>query len=48
MEELVQQRTLHSKTFDLGGDQRRLVSRRDPMHYDNNGVFEDVDVSIVN
>ena len=31
--EIVSKRTLHSKTYDLGNGQRRLVARQHPMHY---------------
>jgi len=48
MQELVQQRTLCSKTYDLGDYERRLVCSQEPMHYDNNGVLEDINMCVEN
>ena len=35
MKELIQHRTLTSKTYDLGGCRRQLVCSIIPIHYDN-------------
>lgn len=44
--ELVEARTLTSKTFDLGGRKRRVVCSTVPIHYDDNGELRDVVATI--
>ena len=50
--ELVGKRTLSSKTFDIsklsGEGTRRLVATIHPMHYDNAGVLDEIDMTVVN
>jgi len=53
MKELKELRTLNAKIFDTsdepGEGNRRLVARHlNPMHYDNDGVLEDIDMTVEN
>lgn len=45
--EIVEERTLFAKIYDLGGDRRRMVASRSPIHYqDEDGKFQDIDMDI--
>ena len=48
MTEIIEKRTLHSKTHDLGNGQHRLVASMIPMHYEENGTLHDIDMTIQN
>ena len=46
--ELVEERTLYAKVYDLGGKRRRMVASQQPIHYeDEDGKFQDIDTTIV-
>lgn len=45
MEELLLERQLNSKTFDNGDGTREVRIYGTPIHYDKNGILEDIDVN---
>jgi len=47
--EIIEKRTKYSKTFDIGGNQKRLVVKNRPVHYqDEEGKYQDISTEILN
>ncbi len=47
MHELTEKRTEYVKHFDLGDGQFQIQASLKPMHYEENGLWTDIDVSII-
>lgn len=46
MKEVISKRTVNTKTFHLGGNRYRTTVMSYPVHYNNNGKWEDIDTTV--